>query len=92
MDLQEEIRKVAYELYEKSGRMGGREVENWLAAEKIVMARHARSKQPAESPSVKKVTRPTAKKTPAQSAKAEPGKTKTGPKKTTAGKPVKSSK
>lgn len=92
MDLQEEIKKVAYELYEKSGRMGGREVENWLAAEKIVMARHARSKQPAGSPSAKKVTQSKVKKAPAQSAKAEPGKTKTGPKKTTAGKPVKSSK
>ncbi len=92
MDLQEEIRKMAYELYEKSGRMGGREVENWLAAEKIVMARHARSKQPGESQSEKKITKPKTKKAPAQSAKAEPGKTKTGPKKTTAGKTVKSAK
>lgn len=41
MDLHEEIRKVAYELYEKNGRRGGRELENWLEAEKIVMARHA---------------------------------------------------
>lgn len=41
MDLHEEIRKVAYELYEKSGRTGGRELENWLEAERIVMARRA---------------------------------------------------
>ncbi len=41
MDQHEEIKKVAYELYEKSGRIGGREIENWLAAEKIVMARKA---------------------------------------------------
>lgn len=44
MDLHEEIKKVAYELYEKSGRIGGRETENWLAAEKIVMARHPQNK------------------------------------------------
>lgn len=60
MDLHEEIRKVAYELYEKSGRIGGREFENWLAAEKIVMARHAHEKQggkvktPAATQSAKK--------------------------------------
>ena len=45
MDLQSEIRKVAYELYEKSGCMGGHEIENWLAAEKIVMARHAQKEK-----------------------------------------------
>ncbi len=40
MNLHEEIKKVAYELYEKSGRIWGRDIENWLAAEKIVKARH----------------------------------------------------
>ncbi len=45
MDLHEEIKKVAYELYEKSGRIGGRENENWLAAEKIVMARYAQKER-----------------------------------------------
>lgn len=60
MHLHEEIRKVAYELYEKSGRIGGREFENWLAAERIVMARHAQEekgkkiKTPAATQSVKK--------------------------------------
>ncbi len=39
MNLREEIEKVAYELYEKGGRIG-RDLENWLEAEKIVMARH----------------------------------------------------
>lgn len=39
MNLHEEISKVAYELYEKSGRAIGRDVENWLEAEKIVKAR-----------------------------------------------------
>jgi hypothetical protein len=41
-NVQEEIAKVAYELFENSGRMFGCELENWLAAEKIVMERHAR--------------------------------------------------
>ena len=41
MDLHEEIAKVACELYEKSGRIEGRDRENWLDAERIVLARHA---------------------------------------------------
>jgi len=41
MKLQEEIAKVAYELYEKSGRIPGRERQNWLDAEKIVLTRRA---------------------------------------------------
>ena len=89
MDLNEEIRKVAYELYEKSGRIGGREVENWLAAEEIVMARHARLKQPAGAQPAKKVTKPNVRKVAAQNAEAEPKKTKSGSKKTTAKKTVK---
>ncbi len=39
MNLYEEIAKVAYELYEKSGRIAGRDMENWLEAEKVVKAR-----------------------------------------------------
>ncbi len=34
--LNEEITKVAYELYEKSNRKEGNDLLNWLAAEKIV--------------------------------------------------------
>jgi len=41
MKLREEIAKVAYELYEKSGCIPGRERQNWLDAEKIVLTRHA---------------------------------------------------
>lgn len=41
MNLQEEIAKVARELYEKSGCIEGRDRENWLDAERIVLARHA---------------------------------------------------
>ena len=35
-DLYEEKVKVASELYEQSGRVDGRDLENWLEAEKIV--------------------------------------------------------
>jgi hypothetical protein len=41
MNLQEEIANVARELYEKSGRIEGRDRENWLDAERIVLSRHA---------------------------------------------------
>lgn len=40
MDLHDEISKLAYELFEKSGRLEGRDLENWCEAERIVMARH----------------------------------------------------
>jgi hypothetical protein len=39
MELHDEIAKVARELYEKSGRIKGRDLNNWLEAEKLVMAR-----------------------------------------------------
>lgn len=41
MNLYDEIAKAAYDLYEKSGRIEGRDLDNWLEAEKIVMARYA---------------------------------------------------
>ncbi|OGW26018.1 MAG: hypothetical protein A2X59_07990 [Nitrospirae bacterium GWC2_42_7] len=44
-NIQDEIAKVAYELFENSGRMYGCELENWLAAEKIVMEKLAREKE-----------------------------------------------
>jgi len=34
----EETIKVASELYEKSGRVEGRDIDNWLEAERIVRA------------------------------------------------------
>jgi hypothetical protein len=41
MNVQEEIRRLAYDFYEKSGRMGGRELEHWLMAEQVVMSKLA---------------------------------------------------
>jgi len=57
MNLHDEIAKVAAELYEKSGRIEGRTLENWLEAEKIVLSRHSSKEiaEPKEAPSVGKV-------------------------------------
>jgi hypothetical protein len=38
--LYDEIAKAAHGLYEKSGRVHGRDVQNWLEAERIVLARY----------------------------------------------------
>lgn len=48
MSLHDEIAKAAYELYEKNGRVDGSENENWLEAEKIVLARNAQRAKPNE--------------------------------------------
>lgn len=41
MNLYDEIAEAAFELYEKSGRIDGRDMENWVEAERIVKAKHA---------------------------------------------------
>lgn len=70
MNLYEEIRKVAHDLYEKSGRVGGRDFENWLEAEKIVLAgqkaatdkkKPAEKKAPAKTAAKKTATKTAAK-------------------------------
>jgi len=38
--IEEEIRQVAYELYIKSGCIPGRDLDNWLEAERIVLAKY----------------------------------------------------
>jgi len=44
-EIHAEIERVAYELYERSGREEGKDLINWLAAEKIVLGRLALSGQ-----------------------------------------------
>ena len=34
--MMEEIRRIAFELYEKNGRTQGHDLDNWLKAEKII--------------------------------------------------------
>jgi len=45
MNLHEEISKAATELYEKSGRVEGRDLDNWLEAEKIVTAQYRKQEK-----------------------------------------------
>jgi hypothetical protein len=40
MNFQHEIADLAYELYLNSGCAEGRDIENWLEAERIILARH----------------------------------------------------
>jgi hypothetical protein len=42
-EIRAEIERVAHELYERSGREEGKDLINWLAAEKIVLGRLVRS-------------------------------------------------
>lgn len=44
-DFAQEITRLAYEIYEKNGRIEGRDMENWLEAERIVMARRTEEQQ-----------------------------------------------
>lgn len=55
INMHEEISKVASGLYEKSGRVGGCDLDNWLKAEKIVMTRYReQEKTVTEKPAAKK--------------------------------------
>jgi len=47
VDLETEIRLRAYEIYEQRGFTPGNETEDWLAAEREVLARHAHQTQTA---------------------------------------------
>jgi hypothetical protein len=47
-NIREEIAKAAYELYEKSGSIQGRDMNHWLEAEKIVTARQKKGTQKAK--------------------------------------------
>ncbi len=60
MNLHDEIAKVAYELYEKSGKIG-RDLENWFEAEKIVMARYGKKELSAAAKQMEQVAEAAAK-------------------------------
>lgn len=46
MDIHDEIEKEAYYLYEKSGCICSRDLDNWLEAEKMVLAKYAANEAP----------------------------------------------
>jgi hypothetical protein len=61
----DEIARIARELYEKSGRIEGRDLDNWLEAERIVMERYKEQEmlEAESSSSPKKENSSTTKKT-----------------------------
>ena len=46
LNFREEIAKVAYDLFERSGRVQDRDLDNWFEAERIVMKRHGQQEKP----------------------------------------------
>ena len=70
MDFNEEIAKVAYELYERDGRQDGKDKEHWSEAEEIVKARHEAQEKKAETPKAAPVSTPQ-KKTTGKTKSAE---------------------
>jgi hypothetical protein len=86
MGLDEETAEVAYELYERDGRVDGKDREHWLEAQEIVRTRHAaqqasrkvKAKTSTVSPAVAGAKKaPAAKKASSKSsAAAAKGKTK----------------
>ncbi|MCI0468458.1 MAG: DUF2934 domain-containing protein [Nitrospirae bacterium] len=61
-DLGAKIAQLAYELYEKSGRIEGRDMENWLKAERIVMTNRSAKKSAEKVKEASGETKKTAKK------------------------------
>jgi Protein of unknown function (DUF2934) len=49
MDLREEIANLAYELYKNSGYIEGRDEDNWLEAERIILARNRLEPEPEQT-------------------------------------------
>lgn len=47
VDVETEIRLRAYEIYERRGSTPGDETEDWLSAEREILARHAQHSQTA---------------------------------------------
>jgi hypothetical protein len=65
METQEEIRRIAYEIWEKEGRPEGRDVEHYLRAE--AMWREAQAQQNPASPAGGPKRRPTRRRKAARS-------------------------
>jgi hypothetical protein len=82
MNLFNEIAKVAYELYEKNGYIQSRDLDHWIEAEKIVIARLAEEEKKKEEKKIKSEKKPVAEeekkreKEKVQSEKKPPAKTK----------------
>jgi hypothetical protein len=62
MDFYDEIARVAYALYERDGRIDGRDLDHWLEAEMIVLSRYEKQK-PMALPEKKRLAKAKQKKT-----------------------------
>ena len=72
MNLYDEIASLAYELYEKNGRIEGCDLDNWLEAERIVISRYTPQETNTEAvKSPKKVALRTNKKSLKQKSKGQ---------------------
>lgn len=80
MKLYDEIARTAHELYEKSGWIPGRDLENWIEAEKIVKSR-LKGEQSHKKQSEESVEEPIKKAAPADAKKAVEPKKAAEPKK-----------
>jgi len=58
MDMYNETAKVAYELYEKNGFINDRDLDHWIEAEKIVIARLAEEEKKREKGKVQSEKKP----------------------------------
>jgi len=56
MKLYEEIEMIAYELWEQTGRVHGKDIEHWLEAERIVRERNELTKLGKKKPQEEKKT------------------------------------
>jgi hypothetical protein len=54
MELHEEIEMIAYELWEQTGRIHGRDLEHWFEAERIVKERYELETPAKKKPQEKK--------------------------------------
>jgi hypothetical protein len=58
MNMNDQIAKVAYSIYEKNGKVDGRDLDNWLEAERIVLGQeHKQQGEIAERANNKKTTK-----------------------------------
>lgn len=80
--IEEEIRQVAYEIYIQNGCIPGRDMDNWLKAERIVLEKYGlikmeESKKESEVKETTKKKRECKRKTSKKASPSEEGKTKT---------------
>ncbi|MCX8110912.1 MAG: DUF2934 domain-containing protein [Syntrophorhabdaceae bacterium] len=69
MDIYDEIARLAYELFEREGRVHGRHLEHWFEAERIVISRYQTQEAMTEKIQDKEQKEPKNKKQVAKKAK-----------------------